>query len=192
MKSTVADTGRASIRGARSLRSSAACLRLMLIAALMAFAAKAQAFIDPVVIVPARPVAGQPVAFSVRIGVCEYLQAFGPSNGTTLFATDEWRSIVVSGNTLRVTVRALYAPDQSACVYPTGNFQFSLGSLPMGSYRLELYGEEIFNPTFRPLIGSAQFVVGAPPTPVPAVRWPVLMILIVAAGAAGVARLRTP
>jgi hypothetical protein len=164
----------------------------MIIAALMAVAANAQGFIDPVVIVPARPVAGQPVAFSVRIGVCEYFQAGGPSNGTTIFADDRWRTLVVSGNTLQVTVLTFYAPDPNACVYPTANFQFSLGALAPGTYRLELFGEELFNPTFRPLIGSAAFVVGAPPSPVPAVRWPVLMILIVIAGAAGVARLRTP
>jgi hypothetical protein len=130
--------------------------------ALLVAAWPASAFIDPVVMVPAQPIAGQPIAFRVRIGVCEYLQAFGPSNATAIFATDEWRVIERVGNTLRVTVRALYAPDENACVYPTATFQFSLGTLTPGAYRLELYGEEVFNPSFRPLIGSAQFLVGAP------------------------------
>lgn len=128
--------------------------------ALLASTWPARAFIDPVVIVPAQPIAGQPIAFSVRIGVCEYLQAGGPSNATTIFATDQWRSIERVGNTLRVTVRALYAPDENACLYPTAIFQFGLGTLPAGGYRIELYGQAISDPNFRPLIGSAQFVVG--------------------------------
>lgn len=149
-----------------------------------------RAFIDPVVILPARPIAGQPIAFSVRIGVCEYLQAFGPVSGGTLFATDEWRIIEATGNSLQVTVRALYAPDESACVYPTGNFQFSLGTLTPGAYRLELYGQAISDPAFRPLIGTAQFVVGAPAAPIPVNRWGALVVLLVALAATGATRLR--
>jgi hypothetical protein len=158
--------------------------------ALVAAAWPARAFIDPVVIVPAQPIAGQPIAFSVRIGVCEYLQAGGPSNATTIFATDQWRTIERVGNTLQVTVRALYAPDENACIYPTAIFQFGLGTLSPGGYRIELYGQAISDPTFRPLIGSAQFVVGAPASiPVNDRRAIALLVLtITATGAAWLLR----
>lgn len=174
-------------------RASARCVRGLLRAlwvAILLGASPANAFIDPIVIVPARPVAGQPIAFSVRIGVCEYLQAFGPVSGGTLFATDEWRTIGATGNSLQVTVRALYAPDESGCVYPTGTFQFSLGTLTPGAYRLELYGQAISDPAFRPLIGTAQFVVGAPAAPVPVNRWGALFVLLVVLAATGTTRLR--
>ncbi len=192
MNATDDDAGPAPIAGATVRQSIQARVRIVLLLVLMSVAAHAHAFIDPVVIVPAQPVAGQPVAFSVRIGVCEYFQAFGPRDGVTIFATDEWRTLVIDGNTLRVTARTFFAPDQPACVYPTARFQFSLGNLPPGLYRLELYGEEIFNPAFRPLIGSAQFVVGAPPASIPVNHWAILVLLAAMLAVAGMARLRLP
>lgn len=175
-------------RTRRAIGSLATGLLAMLVAAW-----PASAFIDPVVMVPAQPIAGQPVAFRVRIGVCEYLQAFGPSNATAIFATDEWRIIERVGNTLRVTVRALYAPDENACIYPTAIFQFGLGTLPAGGYRIELYGQAISDPNFRPLIGSAQFVVGdtasIPVNDRGAIA--LLILLLAATGATRLLRLQT-
>jgi hypothetical protein len=81
-------------------------------------------------------------------------------------------------------------PTRTPASYPTANFQFSLGTLTPGAYRLELYGQAISDPTFRPLIGNAQFVVGAPAAPVPVNRWGALVVLLVVLAATGTTRLR--
>lgn len=149
-----------------------------------AIALPAQAFIDPPVVVPARPVADQLVSFDVRIGVCEYFQAFGPSDATTIYADDRWRTIVQTGNTLQVTVRTVFADEPILCVYPTANFRFRLAALPPGPYRLELYGQAISDPDFRPLIGTAQFTVGQAPVAVSGLTWEWMVILIALLGVA--------
>jgi hypothetical protein len=171
-------------------RARSAALTVAVLVAAVLLSLPANAFIDPPIIVPARPVAGQVVSFDVRIGVCEYFQAFGPSDGMTVFSDDRWRSIVRVGNTLQVTVRTAFASEPILCVYPTANFRFRLGDLTPGNYTLEVYGQDVDIPASRPLIGSVGFVVGSAPAAVPVMTGPWILLLVVGASVFGFAALR--
>lgn len=148
----------------------------------------AYAFFDPPVVLPANPVQGQPISFDVRVGVCDFIQAAGTNVGMTLVADDMWREVTVSANTVRVVVRATFAPDVPLCIFPIGTFRFSIGTLSTGDYRLELYAQEIGNPQFRPLVGTANFRVGPPPASIPALgpgAVLTLMLLMIVVAAVG-------
>lgn len=173
---------------ARRLARIAFSAAVIVLAVMMAGSMPANAFFDPPVVRPANPVEGQPISFDVRVGVCDFIQAAGPTDGTTLVAGDYWRQVTVSGSTVIVVVRASFAPDPALCGFPTGTFRFSLGVLARGNYRLELYGQDIVNPSLRPLVGTANFSVGAQPVAVPMLGIAAMLALIALMVAVGAIR----
>lgn len=135
------------------------------------------AFYDLPVIDPANPIAGEPIGFSVRSGVCDFVIA-PPLAGVAD------RELVVVGNVIKATVRAADGNGfVDFCIYPTVTQHFPIGALPAGTYRLELYRRNVTDPNDIRLATTVGFTVS--PIAVPAldsIGAPILTVLLASFG----------
>lgn len=119
---------------------------------LVAFAPAASAFIDPPVLVPAHPVAGEPVSVSMRIGVCD---AFVEKPG--------YPKITRTGNSIHVLIASVHAAGSGWCIYPPATAVIPIGTFSRGSYTLEVDRsyENFFGEQVVETLGTLQFSVAA-------------------------------
>lgn len=118
------------------------------------FASAESAFVDPPVIVPAHPVAGEIVDVSVRSGVCD---AFVERSG--------YPQIFQDGHSIRIVLASLHYADGAICVYPVTTSVFSVGTFPVGSYTLQVDRtyENYFGEVVVETLGLLPFSVNAAP-----------------------------
>lgn len=89
---------------------------------------------DPPVMEPAQARAGEQVLVAVRVGCLQALQAF-----PLPIADDIWRTVVIAGSTIDITVRASW---RSQCVVSPEVFRFRLGTnIPPGTYEVRLFAQ---------------------------------------------------
>ena len=91
-------------------------------------------FIDPPVMEPAQVIAGEQVLAAVRVGCRQNLIAF-----PLPIADDLWRTVVISGSTIDITVGA---NQRLVCDLPPRTFRFRLGTdIPPGTYDVRLFAQ---------------------------------------------------
>ena len=124
--------------------------KLLLVLAFAAGAQFAHAFVDPPVLVPPNPVAGQTVSINIRAGVCD------------LFTTDP-PTITRSSNSIHMVLQSASSPDPTFCNYPTGTYAFVVGVFDAGSYSLQVDRVYIGNDgPVTATLGILSFTVTAP------------------------------
>lgn len=124
---------------------------------LMAFAPAALAFIDPPVLVPDHPVAGEPVSVSMRAGVCD-----------DLVEKPGYPKITRTGSSIHVLIASVHAASADWCIYyPVATAVIQVGTFPSGNYTMKVdrtyenfFGEEVVE-----TLGTIEFSV-APVQPV--------------------------
>ena len=163
-------------------------MRLSLLGLILTFVGiqPAQALIEPLVLVPAQPIAGETFYFTVRHGSCDSI--FVPDGGG---ADDRFRQIAVVGNIVRVTV--IYSTTSPpTCSAPTVTSQIFLNPLPAGSYQLELIGRPAGNSNLpNQLLQSVPLQVVPAPLVVPSLSSLGLLATLVLLVLAGGFRLRS-
>jgi hypothetical protein len=91
-------------------------------------------FFDPPVMEPAQALAGEQVLVAVRVGCQQNIMAF-----PLPIADDIWRTVVISGSTIDITVQASW---RSQCVLSPQIFRFRLGTdIPPGTYEVRLFAQ---------------------------------------------------
>lgn len=142
------------------------------------FAQSASAFIDPPVLVPPNPVAGQTVSVSIRHGYCDGFLASPPPTITQV------------GNDIDILLPTLHFDDPLWCQnLPSVTVVFPVGAFPAGAYTLTVrrfYDNAVPAPVFETLGNLAFTVRGETPTPLP-VTGPVGGLLLIAGILAAVA-----
>ena len=139
------------------------------------------AFVDPPVILPADPIAGQAMYVSVRSGVCDG------------FLSDEPAQVIRTGNTVRVLLEGVHELDPLHCNLPEYTNVYPVGSFEAGSYTFQIdrhyvpFGGSSVTETLRTL----QIVIaGVPAVPLPAIGTLAVIATVFALLAAAAFRLR--
>ncbi|HET9032136.1 MAG TPA: hypothetical protein VFN25_04435 [Dokdonella sp.] len=120
----------------------------------------AHAFVDPPVILPADPVAGQALSVSVRSGVCDG------------FLSNEPAQVIRTGNTVRIVLEGVHEEDPFHCNLPVGTSVFSIGSFDAGSYTFQIDWHYVpfgGTSTTETLTTLQVVVAGVPNVPLPAI-----------------------
>jgi len=149
----------------------------LFVLALLAFARTSFAFVEPPVLVPPNPVAGELVSVSITTGVCDTFAAYPPPN------------ITRTGNSIQMNLSAVVAGD-GFCVFPSGASIFPVGTFEPGAYSLQVdrtYSN--IGGTFTETLGVIPFGVTAA-AQVPALALTGMIALIALLLMASIARLR--
>jgi len=93
---------------------------------LVAFERPAQAFVDPPVLVPQHPFAGQPVSVSIREGMCDSLAAYPPP------------TLTHDGKNIHLVIQSWSTTDLEFCTSPILTDVFPIGSFAAGSYAVQV------------------------------------------------------
>lgn len=110
----------------------------------------ASAFIDPPVLIPANPLAGQTISISIRHGDCDGFHAVPPQ-------------ITRVGNAIRMLLATSHYDDPLFCNSPVSTAIFEVGSFPPGSYVLHVerfYDTAVPEPVYETL-AVLEFEVGS-------------------------------
>ena len=146
----------------------------------------AEAFIDPLILTPAQPTAGEAFSFTIRHGSCDSILV--PVGGG---ADDRFRQIEIVGNVVRVTVR-FSSTSPPTCSAPTVTSQIFLNPLPAGSYQLELVGRRAGNSNLpNQLLQSVPLQVAPAPVVVSSMSFLAQLVAIGLLVFAGIFRLRS-
>ncbi|MCI1709234.1 MAG: hypothetical protein LKM39_01695 [Chiayiivirga sp.] len=114
---------------------------------------KAEAFVEDPFITPSAPTPDTPIAVRVHAGVCH---AFSDD-------VDEAELVVVGPGQLRLMTEGVNLPPAHPfCIYPDFVYRFDIGTLPAGSYTLQLFINDPFAGPEPVGFGSVSFVVSAP------------------------------
>jgi len=144
---------------------------------LLAFGQASFAFVDPPVLVPPNPVAGELVSVSITAGVCDAFAAYPPTTVTR------------TGNSIQLNLSAVVAGG-GFCVFPSGANIFPVGSFEPGAYSLQVdrtYSN--IGGTFTETLGVIPFGVTAA-AQVPALGLTGMIALIALLLMASIGRLR--
>jgi hypothetical protein len=137
---------------------------------------------DPPVMEPAQARAGEQVLVAVRVGCLQALQAF-----PLPIADDIWRTVVIAGSTIDITVRASW---RSQCVVSPQVFRFRLGTdIPPGTYEVRLFAQ------YEPFVilprGTATLqVIAAEPVPTAGRAGLLSLFIVLLVAGLAIARLR--
>lgn len=110
------------------------------------------AFIDPPVLVPANPVAGEMISVSIRYGECDGISAAPPT-------------ITQTGNSIHMLLETTHFDDPLFCQNPISTGVFDVGTFPGGEYTLHVerfYETLVPEPVFETLANFTFTVSGAP------------------------------
>lgn len=137
---------------------------------------------DPPVMEPAQARAGEQVLVAVRVGCQQNLVAFPLS-----IADDIWRTVVISGSMIDITVRATY---RFQCVLSPQTYRFRLGTnIPPGNYQVRLFAD--YEPAFVLPRGTGTLqVIAAEPVPTIGHRGLLWLFVALLIGGLAIARLR--
>ena len=129
----------------------------------MLSANSAHAFFDPPYINPPNPIAGQPITFSIRGGVCDAIIGWP---GFPIYSQ--------IGNSIHITYFGAHVTNIEQCIFGIGTGTFPVGTFDAGDYALTL-DLDYYGPFGEPstlLLGVIPFTVavappiqGAIPTP---------------------------
>jgi len=139
-------------------------LGMFLLTFFVGLCAPASAYYLPLLFDPTAPAQGQVAQAIIRVGDCDFVQVFGAQD----------RQIVLSDNTLRVTINGHNEFSEPFCIYPDVTTRVELIPLLAGTYHVELYRREINDPTDVALVSEGDLVVGppvAPPSAVPSLGY---------------------
>jgi hypothetical protein len=148
----------------------------------------AQAFVDPPWITPEHPQASETVYVNLRFGICD-----------VILTAPIPPQITQSGSHVRILLWSVHNTDPILCNYPILTAAVPVGSFPSGSYTLQVdrwYQDDIGNgDTITETLGVLPFAVegaAAPPTPLPALGLPLLVVLGALVALFAVSRLPDP
>lgn len=134
----------------------------------------AQAFVDPPWITPENPQAGEEVFVHLRYGICDAI-------GIAPIAPE----ITQVGNSVRILFWSTHDTDPILCNVPIETGSAPIGTFPPGAYTLQVdrwYQNGLAGGTVTETLGVLPFTVEggiAQPTAVPALGWPLLIVLAV-------------
>lgn len=130
-----------------------------LVLCLLLSSVSAQAFIDSPQIIPALPTADTDIRVRIRAGICDTFFTLGAED----------RELEVNGNVVIMRMVGLTTEDLAQCIFLPGNFTYRIGSLPAGTYLLQIYIKQIQFPGVVDLVQTGSFTVGLSPSiPIPA------------------------
>lgn len=133
---------------------------MVIVAACTMFTGTASAFIDPPVLLPQNPVAGETISVTIRHGECDGFVSAPPQ-------------IMQTGNAIHMLLESLSFGDPVLCNLPTSTASFPLNSLPAGEYTLhvERFYESPIPKIIYETLGNYTFTVrGATPiVPLPSI-----------------------
>ena len=139
----------------------------------------ALAFIDPPVLVPANPQAGDAIAVSIRYGECDGISADPPV-------------VTQTGNSIHMLLETVHWGDFILCNITPFTSEFSVGTFPPGTYTLQVeryYENAVPEPVYE-VLANITFTVqgGAQPNTLPSTGF--LTLLALAIGLVAIAALR--
>ena len=139
----------------------------------------AQAFIDPPVLVPANPQAGDAIAVSIRSGDCDGFLTTPPV-------------VTQTGNSIHILLESLHWGDIILCNITPFTSEFPVGTFPPGTYTLQVeryYENAVPEPVFE-VLANITFTVqgGTQPNTLPSTGF--LTLLALAIGLVAIAALR--
>lgn len=141
----------------------------------------AHGFVDPPVILPVDPVAGQALSVSVRSGICDG------------FFSNEPAQVIRTGNSVRVVLEGVHEEDPLHCIMPDYTSVYPIGSFEAGSYTFQIdrhyvpFGGTSTTETLRTL---QVVVAGTPNVPLPAIGPMAALAVVLALFFAAAFRLR--
>lgn len=136
---------------------------------------------DPPTILPAQPTSDSQIQMRIRTGVCDVFTTTGPND----------RMVEVIGSRVLVTAQGFSTEDFAQCIFPVGTYTYNIGRLTVGSYTLEVYQRDLFQPQQVRLVGTAPFVVQpGQSVQIPVIGSPSLALLLLLCGGVGVLALR--
>lgn len=99
-------------------------LRAVVFAGLSAHAIAAQAFLDPPLLAPSRPVAGDVVAVNVAYGVCDAIIGIN--------------ELSQNGSAIRVVLSGIHYDDPFMCNLPSATGTYPIGLYAPGAYTVQI------------------------------------------------------
>ena len=134
-----------------------------------ALSTAAMAFIDPPVLVPEYPVAGQTIAVSIHHGECDGFRAKPPQ-------------ITQVGNAIHMLLESSHYDDIVLCNDPIFTAVFTVGAFPVGTYTLHVervYDTGVPAPVYETLANFEFTVLGGTVTALPATgAWGALLLVV--------------
>jgi hypothetical protein len=124
---------------------------------LAAIVAPAGAFIDPPLIDPSSPTAASVIDARIRTGFCDSFLTSGVFD----------RELEIIGQRIIIRADGIRTTDLAQCIYPAGFFRYRIGSLPAGTYDLEIYMNLLQQPGQTELVGKLTFGVAPVPQAIP-------------------------
>lgn len=116
---------------------------------LIFFQNSAHAFVDPPVLVPTNPVAGQTVSINVTAGDCDVMGGAPPV-------------VSIQGSNIHVLLQSGHSIDPEFCTFPTFTASYVIGSFGPGSYVMQVDRTYLGdNGTVTETIGTLAFTVTA-------------------------------
>jgi hypothetical protein len=138
-------------------------------------------FFDPPVMEPAQALAGEQVLVAVRLGCQQNLVAFPQP-----IADDLWRTVVISGSTIDITVEATY---RFQCVVTPRVYRFRLGTdIPPGTYDVRLFAQ--YGNLTLPRGTATLQVIAAEPVPTAGRAGLLSLFIVLLVAGLAIARLR--
>jgi len=143
-----------------------------LLAALVFASQTVSAFVNPPVLVPTDPIAGQPISISVTSGVCDVMGGV-PAQ------------VTVQGSSIHALLQSGHSDDVEFCTFPTFTSTYAIGQFASGSYTLQADRTYVgANGSVTENIGIIVFGVTAIATTPTLDAWAQALLLVILMGVA--------
>jgi hypothetical protein len=126
-------------------------VRKLIVLPLFFATAFAQAFWGPISFIPTNPTAKDSIQFRIQTGACDSL------------VSNSDAEVSIVGTTIRVIKIGVSVTDPILCNFLPNTFTTTIGTVPAGTYRFELYRRENLRPTVVDLVQTANLTIGPAP-----------------------------